>query len=156
MKRNSTDIINPKRGEIDIQKVYRGTSLIFERSVAEEMPIGTLEAHLKSYTNTPTYSNKWVECNGQTLSDAESPYNGQVIPNLNGFGGATKRLLRGHTSSGATGGADTNNHGHTWNQSDFILEGGGQLNQFYGTAIQNQTINILPPYYEVVWILKIK
>jgi hypothetical protein len=41
-------------------------------------PIGAVIAWLKSYTNTPALPDSWVECNGQTLSDAYSVYNGQV------------------------------------------------------------------------------
>lgn len=48
--------------------------------------------------------NNFVECNGQTLSDAESQLNGQVIPNLNG----NKNFVSGDLVSGTTGtlGAD--------------------------------------------------
>ena len=38
----------------------------------------------------------WVECNGQTIDDPESPFHGLQIPNLNGEG----RFLRGAETSG--------------------------------------------------------
>lgn len=67
-------------------------------------PIGAIIAWHKSLTGTPAIPAGWVECNGQTLSDAGSPYNGQVIPNLNGTpsGGYSGggRFLRGGTTSG--------------------------------------------------------
>ncbi|MFO1527224.1 MAG: hypothetical protein U1F16_14750 [Turneriella sp.] len=74
-------------------------------------PIGTILAWHKSLTGTPGLpaSGEWVECNGQTLSDAQSPYNSQVIPNLNGDAaganspGQTAKLsmfLRGGLNSG--------------------------------------------------------
>jgi hypothetical protein len=49
-------------------------------------PIGAILAWHKSLSGTPGLpaSGEWVECNGQTLSDPASPYNTQVIPNLNG------------------------------------------------------------------------
>ncbi len=66
-------------------------------------PIGSIVAWLKSYANTPALPSGWVECNGQTLSDADSVYNGQAIPNLNG----DNRFLRGNSTSGGTGGEES-------------------------------------------------
>jgi len=66
------------------------------------VPIGTIVAWHKSATGTPALPAGWVECNGQRLNDAGSPYNGQTLPNLNtaaGYGGG--RFLRGGTTSGA-------------------------------------------------------
>ena len=49
-------------------------------------PVGSIIALHKDMTGgTPpleTPLGDWVECNGQILSDASSPYNGQKIPNL--------------------------------------------------------------------------
>jgi len=33
---------------------------------------------------TPVLPETWVECNGKTINDADSPYNGEKTPNLNG------------------------------------------------------------------------
>ena len=59
-------------------------------------PIGSIIAWHKSKAFTPGLPGGWVECNGQTLSDPDSPYNGGAIPNLNGEG----RFLRGAATSG--------------------------------------------------------
>jgi hypothetical protein len=67
------------------------------------VPIGSVVAWLKSYTNTPALGAGWVECNGQVLSDATSVYNGQTIPDLNGTGVGNHRFLRGQNTSGGTG-----------------------------------------------------
>jgi hypothetical protein len=48
------------------------------------IPVGVILPWHKSFPNTPALLANWVECNGQTLSDSESVYDGQVIPNLNG------------------------------------------------------------------------
>ena len=65
---------------------------------------------LKTFTNTPqTLPTGWVECNGQTISDADSVYNGQAIPNLNG----NNQFLVGNSTSGVTGGASSNDLAHT-------------------------------------------
>jgi len=55
-------------------------------------PIGSVISWLKNYTNTPSLPTGWVECNGQTLSDVGSVYNGQIIPNLNGVIGTTHNV----------------------------------------------------------------
>lgn len=118
-------------------------------------PIGAVIAWLKSYTNTPaTLPSGWVECNGQTLADGDSPYNGQVIPNLNT---GTQRFLRGSSTSGTTGGADSINIAH------YHTLGAGLAVGVQGTAYSastnsqlSSTQSILPSYYEVVWIMRIK
>ena len=57
------------------------------------VPIGTILPWLKSLTNTPALDDRFVECNGQTLSDAESVYDGQTIPNLNGSVGPGLKVI---------------------------------------------------------------
>jgi microcystin-dependent protein len=140
-------------------------------------PIGGVVAWLKSYTNTPALPSGWVECNGQTLSDADSVFNGQAIPNLNG----ANRFLRGNSTSSGLGGAETvqltlrqmPSHSHDINTIPYpgtagdddniltkantqsgglettIVEGGGDDNG--GEPHEN-----LPPYYNVVWIMRVK
>ena len=71
-------------------------------------PIGSVVSWLKTFTNTPALPDGWVECDGSTLSDSDSPYDGQVIPDLNGG-----IFLEGQATSGATGGAATMAHTHT-------------------------------------------
>ena len=103
-------------------------------------------AWLKSYTNTPALPPEWAECNGQILARPGSPYNGQALPDLNGAAGSDKKFLRGSAESGATGGAESHNHG-------FILIDRGT----------KRTINIaskdpassMPPYYEVTWVMRV-
>lgn len=132
-------------------------------------PVGAVFAWLKSLTNTPTLPSNWVECNGQTLSDADSVYDGVVIPNLNT---GTYKMLRGDSTSGTTGGADTHTltaneipeHTHTipmggiggttsviankYNLTDSINTG---VNTTTGSAHNN-----IPAYYAVVWIIRVK
>lgn len=121
------------------------------------VPIGGIVAWLKSFTNTPALPAEFVECNGQVLSDAGSVYNGQTIPNLNASGGGTQYFLRGSTGSGSTGGAETQAPSTDGpsdtvsgaNGSDFTAAGGSHTHPV-------QTFSILPSYYEVVWVMRIK
>lgn len=59
-------------------------------------PIGSIVAWHKNLAGTPVLDTNWVECNGQTLVDSDSVYDGVVIPDLNGDG----RFLRGSSTSG--------------------------------------------------------
>ena len=135
------------------------------------VPVGSVTSWLKSYTNTPALPENWVECNGQTLNDEESPYHGQVIPNLNG----DNRFLRGNSTSGATGGSATHNHKYytyvSSNDNSFsgsANPGGRSYNSsgntinlnLSGTVVQGdlytEKVSTLPPYYNVTWIMRIK
>jgi hypothetical protein len=117
------------------------------------MNIGSVFAYLKSYTNTPVLPTDLAECNGQTLSDAESPFNGQVLPNLNGTTDNDKRFLRGSTTSGTTGGAAGANHNHPVSLNN---KEGNTNNIPFMTGTSNTNVPTIPPYYEVVWVIKIK
>lgn len=44
----------------------------------------------------------WVRCNGQVISDSQSPMNGVTVPNIN-----NSVFLEGHTTSGTGGGANS-------------------------------------------------
>ncbi len=140
------------------------------------VPVGSIVSWLKSYTNTPALPDNFVECNGQTLSDADSVFNGQVIPDLNGG----NRFLRGAATSGATGGSST--HNHQWGREEVSAgdtiysigaAGAGELGASYDSngapidftsygddlgPVNLYTSNTptLPPYYDVVWIMRIK
>lgn len=136
-------------------------------------PIGTVNSWLKSFTNTPTLPFGWVECNGQTLSDADSVYDGQTIPDLNG----DNRFLRGNATSGDTGGSEEHNHqwtqdnststSRTWeadgstvknlNTRAFGATGGPiiGLNLDQNNSYTKDT-DTKPPYYGVVWIMRVK
>ena len=128
------------------------------------VPIGSVLPWLKSYTNTPTLPDKFVECNGQTLSDADSPFNGQVIPNLNN----ENRFLRGNTVSGDTGGNDSHTLTHAHNMvttgsgPSGKMMGGNTTSQYYeprtNTSLHSGTVTFdnKPPYMNVVWFMRIK
>ena len=111
------------------------------------VPIGAVLAWLKSYTNTPSLPANFVECNGQTLSDATSPYNGQTIPDLNG----DNRFLRGNSTSGGTGGSET----HTHTVSGTASASGG-FAEYRLTSLTTGATSTLPTYYGVVWVMRIK
>lgn len=122
------------------------------------VPIGSIIGWAKSLGSI-TAPAGWVECNGGTVADSSSPIYGVTIPNLNGSGGSDKRLLRGSSTSGTIGGSDTHVHWHT---TTYICPGrevqspdkscwsGGP-----GPICTGST-STWAPYYEVVFILRIK
>jgi hypothetical protein len=136
------------------------------------VPVGAILPWTKNLTGVPALQASFVECNGQTLSDAASPLNGQVIPNLNGSGGSAQRFLRGATVSGATGGTET--HTHTGNgTTSWAGEGSGHnesmdsctiggcvivtdFDHHHAYSFTSNTTATVPSYYEVVWIMRVK
>jgi hypothetical protein len=118
------------------------------------LPIGSIIAWHKNFPNTPPLPDGWMECNGQVVTDPESPYYGQTLPNLNG----ERRFLRGNIPTGATGGSET--HNHTGKTGWCIDEQSSVTpNLDYGNWDHRHVIytdSNLPPYMDIVWIIKIK
>lgn len=117
---------------------------------------------------TPYLPDGWAECNGQVISDSDSVFNGATIPNLNASGGGTQRFLRGSTTSGSTGGEDTHvltvaelaAHTHTIGQAGVgggnAIQPGDSGTTTTGSTGSNTAHENRPPYYEAVWIIRIK
>jgi hypothetical protein len=124
------------------------------------IPIGTVFSWLKNFPNVPPIGDEWVECNGQVLNDPDSILNGQIIPDLNG----QNRFLQGSATSGSVGGSATMTHTHTGSlpsgssQGDRPKSNSGSWSAwepFFTTDGASNTEN-RPPFYTVVWIMKIK
>ncbi len=77
------------------------------------VPIGGIIAWHKDFANTPALLSNYVECNGQVLSDSQSLYDGQTIPDLNG----NARFLRGSATSGTEEADAFQGHNHNINES---------------------------------------
>jgi hypothetical protein len=109
------------------------------------VPVGCMLPYLKDLTNTPALPSHWAELNGQTLNDPESPYDGVLLPDLNVFG----RFLRGGLNSGGVGGIDT---------FATALADNASLGtpQNFVTVDFSPGAQPFPPYYTVVWVLRVK
>ncbi len=147
------------------------------------VPIGTIVAWHKSAAGTPALPVGWVECNGQRLNDAGSPYDRQTLPNLNtaaGYGVNYNggRFLRGGTTSGAM--QDATSHlfssGHAPGLPWFYLpsqnaNGASNADSFFGPNIPMNTFQAAntntgwymqvqfssrPVNMSVVWIMRVK
>ncbi|WDD97446.1 hypothetical protein [Thalassomonas actiniarum] len=64
--------------------------------VSNGLPIGAIIAWHKGMENSLELGEQWLECDGQTVFDEESPFYKKKVPNLNG----EARFLRGSNSSG--------------------------------------------------------
>jgi len=117
-------------------------------SVPLNLPVGSIIPWAKTLTNTPALTSSWAECNGQTLSDAGSVYNGVTLPALNGNSEATKIFLRGSTTSGSTGGS----------MPQAVETGNTDFTPYNGVNSTNTVAKGVrpPPYYEVVFIIRVK
>ena len=123
-------------------------------------PIGTVIPWAKSISGTPALSSYWAECNGQTITDTDSPFNGQALPDLNG----SNSFLRGGTTSGGTGGATTHVHAISGTTGAAVnANTAGYLNNIAPLSTHTHTYsgafaagNNLPAYYNAVYIIRIK
>lgn len=122
-------------------------------------PIGCVVAWLKTLTGCPALPSAWVECGGQVLSDTESPFDGQTLPDLNG----DNRVLKGASTSGTvatptvTTYTGTNTTGGHNRHGDDV--GGTAAHQTtYGDHSHTLTTSSanLEKTYTVVWIMRIK
>lgn len=113
--------------------------------------IGAIIPWAKSLTGVPALPANWVECNGQVLSDAESPLNGQTMPNLN----VVPKFIRGAATSGGTGGAETHTHTTT-------VPNGTKGDPAFGTyagapgTYGSSSASSLPTYYGAVFVICVK
>lgn len=118
---------------------------------------------------TKKLSTRFYEVNGQTISDSDSVYDGVTLPDYN----VTQSFIRGSTSSGTTGGADSvtlvaNNlpeHTHAASIDDpspsgtGTFAGGSSTDRTIQTGVNTTTnvaFSILPTYGEAVWIIRVK
>ena len=135
------------------------------------VPIGGVIAWLKSFTGTPSLPSGFVECNGQTLDDSDSVFDNEVIPDLNG----DNQFVRGNSTSGGTGGASsviaqlaTQGGAVNYGDTTLLRDDSSNNNWIRGMTaaagsidfapLKNRTVSfsIIPPYYNVVWIMRVK
>lgn len=141
----------------DIENEFNDVSPT-EQTLTHITPIGAIIAWAKSITNMPSLPFGWIECDGSTISDADSPINGQTIPDLNG---GSNRMLRGASTSGGTTGSDTHTHSVPKDGWGSGSQAGGQIVTLGGSgdATADNTTgsgSTIPASYEVVWIMRFK
>ena len=126
----------------------------------EVMPIGSIIPWCKSFTGVPSIPDRFLECDGSVISDADSPLDGETLPDLLD----PQSFLRGDTTSGGVVGSDTHTHTisgttttNTQTQTQDSVGGnvsvGAHNHSYSGSSDSGSS---LPVYYEVVWIMRIK
>jgi hypothetical protein len=122
-------------------------------ALANLVPIGAMLPWAKnSFSSVLTLPENFLECNGQTVNDAASPMDGEALPNVNGQG----QFLRGAALSGDSGGADSHSHDVDLSGSsagDPGASGGSTVP--WGTYATTDA-GTLPPFYEVVYVMRVK
>ena len=158
-------------------KQYNGSKWVSVGiSFNQVIPIGGIIPFHKDADAGLEVPDAYVECKGQTINDSESPLNGQTAPDLNNG----NRFLRGNTGTGATGGAEQvtisqsemPNHNH----NPRVYHGADNQYNHYRYSGQNRTDEMAwtsqdmqsdnkgsdsahenrPPYFDVVYIMRVK
>lgn len=138
-------------------------------------PIGSIVAWAKSIAGVPALPAEFQECDGSEITDVDSPMVGEFVPDLNG----DLRFLRGGSSSGSSGGLgevtltkpEMPLHKHAYasyvkipatnfRNARFVSAGGFADQSFVITQSDSQggdgAHENRPPYYGVVWVMRIK
>ena len=135
-------------------------------------PVGTIIAWHPDFPSPGFQSNPpwgWVRCNGQLLSDLESPYNGKTMPSLNSAtqNGSTSSgmFLRGGPVSGVAQADATAQNGLVLQFTGNPGTGCAYAVPYYictsyapalGTFIRSSDTETRPPNMTVVWIIRVK
>lgn len=168
------DVLNALSGseKQDTEEVWKLISTEITNHIESKLgnvPIGAIVAWHKSFPNTPALLDGFVECNGQTLDDGDSVYDGQIIPDLNG--GA--KFLRGSSASGTNQSHQFETHKHALASNIgwpvVIDQGAGHdwagwatganwntLGSVENPSTGNSGAETRPINMSVVWILRIK
>lgn len=127
-------------------------------------PVGCVLPWLKSFTGVPgTLPEGYLECDGSVISDAESPLDGETLPDLNG----DNQFLYGNSTSGSTKTEDfMPSHTHNQGSLKFATNAGNanaddtaSFNSYSGNISGNTgsaSAGTAWEGYSVVWIMRIK
>ena len=132
-------------------QLITGTTLVEKESRSiGDVPVGGIVAWVKTLAGVPNLAEGWVECDGSVLVDSQSSLNGQTIPDLNGG----SRFLRGAATSGGTGGSATHTHTIPLKTPIDHTDGADPIQRPDGSP--TGSTSTLPPYYDVVWIMRVR
>jgi hypothetical protein len=126
------------------------------------MPVGAIIAWHRDLPGTPPLTDAWAECNGQTLNDPQSPFDGQVLPDLNN----EQRVLVGATTSGGVRDEDyvpPHTHGpgtlrflNNSAAADDYYGGASCSGSVCGGATASTTAGTPLVGFEIVWVMRVK
>jgi len=142
-----TEILYGAADLVDTFDAVYSKILELEKSIP---PIGSIIPWAKTL-GTDSIPYGWILCDGEAISDTDSILNGQNTPALNGNSDATSKFIATATTSGGTGGAST--HEHDLDNSDggsTYTDNSAPRSYTAGTGV------VVPPYYEVNFIMRYK
>ncbi len=114
------------------------------------VPVGTILAWAKTIVGTPALPTGWVECDGAAINDADSPMNGQNVPDLD-----AQELLYGLSTSGTTKNENyLPSHAHGYIQR--LTSHAGAAGTPSGETTSSTSSGTALKCYSVVFIIKIK
>lgn len=114
--------------------------------IAALVPVGVVLPWFKDLPGVPALGENFVECNGQVLDDADSPLDGQLMPDINT---GAQRFIRGGVSSGTLGGIDS----FATAQADNA--GVNPPNSFVTVDFSPGAMPF-PPYVTAVYVIRVK
>jgi hypothetical protein len=148
------------------------------------VPVGSIIAWAKSLSGVPALPTNFQECNGQVLNDASSPLNGATLPDLNGAnrflrgnsmsgatGGVEQVVLTLDQLPSHNHPEQYANHFQAYNYTSVggmgnvpilgsVPRQGAALDTTdpttTGSVGANQPHENRPPFYDVVWIMRVK
>ena len=147
---------NTRVRSVELRNQFLALKALYDQLAAQVaalgtmFPVGCIAGYLKSLPQMPALPGTWVECDGQVINDAASPLNGVVTPDINGAAGP-QRFLRGASTSGGTGGADMLSI-----PSEVPVDNNGEASTTTVVSGPQADLPMLPSYYEVVWVMRVK
>lgn len=128
--------------------------MTFDPSSGISPPVGAILPWHKSKSGTPSLPPEFVECNGQTLNDPDSPFDGQTIPDING-NSSSEKFIRGNTTSGNTGGGTSHSHNIQTQEIESDFGSGAEYRDIVN-ANSTGTESVTPTNIEMVHIMRVK
>jgi hypothetical protein len=101
---------------------------------SDNTPIGTIMSWHKDLANTPALPSGWLECNGQLVTDTESPYYNTYLPNLNG---PVSAVTWSHPLNGGFATSST-----TWTEGYFLRGTTGTTGTIQVDKINTNVLNV--------------
>jgi hypothetical protein len=136
----------------ELRRQFNALKALIDALAAQLVPLGTLVPiggvipWFKDTPGVPALPSNFVECNGQVLADAESPLDGQTMPDINT---GAQRFIRGGTNSGTTGGIDSFGTALADNA------GVGTAQNFVTTDF-SPGAQPFPPFITAVYVIRVK